>query len=231
MYIWDARQYQKEFSSLKKILQIPFYPAHKNHSSNPMDPTLRDDIRSRLQRYDRAVQAAGDPLKDRSSFGRYRAGDPYFEQYALRVAFDIAAASGAAVPEEFRKEYDKITRELASPACGGSRAYREELCRDLHAYVEVYRTVLCCQELGMGDVRTQTGPLFRAEIGILLAELAGEFPLADLAREVQYLDAALAAIHEAGPARTAGDLLDAGVPDPVSGSRILQRKKGQAGAR
>jgi hypothetical protein len=178
-----------------------------------------------------AVRETREHPGELSSFGRYRAGAPYFEQYALRAAIDAAAASGTTVPEKLREEYDRITRELVSPDCGGSRACREELYRDLLAYIEVYRTALCCQELGMGDVRTETGPLFRTEIGILLTELAGELPLADLTLEVHHLDAMLAAIREAEPARTPGDHPVPGVPDPMTDSRILQRKKGQAGVR
>jgi len=196
-----------------------------------MDPTIRDDIRSRLCRYGMAVREAREHPRERSSFGRYRAGAPYFERYALRAAFDATAASGTVVPEELREEYDRVTRDLASPGCGGSRAYRDELWHDLVAYTEVYRSAICCRELGMGDICTQAGPELRAEIGILLTELEGEYPLADLSIEISHLDAMLAAIRGAEPARAPGNLTVPGVPDPVSDLRIPQKKKGQAGVR
>ena len=75
-----------------------------------MDTTTTDDIRHRLHRYDTAVQETRDHALERSSFGRYRAGAPYFEQYPLREI--LASFRGDAALTGSLAEYDRITRDL-----------------------------------------------------------------------------------------------------------------------
>ena len=94
-----------------------------------MDTTTTYDIRHRLHRYDTAVQETRDHALERSSFGRYRAGAPYFAQYPLREI--LASFKGDAALTEALAEYDRITRELKIVERTGGRAYREELFRDL----------------------------------------------------------------------------------------------------
>lgn len=189
-----------------------------------MDP-VHDDIRSRLIRYGVAVSETRSHARERSSFGRYRAGAPYFEQYSLR------AASGVALPEEFRKEYDLITREFAAPDLEGSRAYREELYRDLVSYIEVYRTAISFHGMGMGSITDLIPPLLRQEIGILLCELKKDFSLGDLEYEVGELDAALRAVDGEAQSGICGTTAAEGSTDVVAGIPVLVRKKERAGAR
>ncbi len=150
----------------------------------------------RLHRYDAAVQETRDHAPERSSFGRYRAGAPYFEQYPLREV--LASFLGDAALTGALAEYDRITRDLRSLERQGGRAYREELCRDLSAYVEAYRTLLCYHELGMCDEGGSADLSIRDEIAILLLELRRDFSLADIEQEVALLDDALRTIREAG---------------------------------
>ena len=96
-------------------------------------------------------------------------------------------------------EYDRITRDLESLEHQGGRTYREELFRDLSAYVETYRTLLCYHELGMCGAGVNADlSISRDEIAVLLLELRRDFSLADIEREVAILDDALRTIREAG---------------------------------
>lgn len=194
-----------------------------------MDPEIYDDIRSRLRRYENAVREIKEHAGERSSFGRYRAGAPYFEQYSLRAALDAANGCDPGFLRGARDRYDRITRELSGPPFGSSRAYREELSRDLRAYIELYRTTLCCNELGMGDLQESAYPSLREEIGVLIRELERDLPLADLVCELTSLDAAREALAEedmAGiAAREDGGGTAAGCPYRE------KREKRQAGVR
>jgi hypothetical protein len=177
------------------------------------------------------VQEIREHPKERSSFGRYRAGAPYFEQYALRAAFEAYSSSGRAVPQEVKEEYDRITRELEAPDLGGSRAYRDELYRDLVSSIEVYRTAICLREMGMGRISELAPESLRQEIGILLCELNEDFTLGDLEGKVRDLDAALLVCGDEPGAEGSGTL-PAGEPaDAVNGSPVLTRKKERTGAR
>jgi len=160
-----------------------------------MDTTAIYDIRHRLHRYDTAVQETRDHALERSSFGRYRAGAPYFAQYPLREV--LASFKGDAALTEALAEYDRIARELKIVERTGGRAYREELFRDLTAYTEAYRTLLCYHELGMCDEGGSADLLIRDEIAILLLELRRDFLLTDIEREVILLDDALRNIQDA----------------------------------
>jgi len=195
-----------------------------------MDPVY-NDIRSRLHRYGTAVSETRSHAGERSSFGRYRAGAPYFAQYPLRAVLREAVAAGVTLPEDFQKEYDRITQELAAPDLEGSRAYREELYRDLVSYIEVYRTAISFHELGTGSLSDLAPPSLRQEIGILLCELKKDFSLGDLECEVGTLDAALRAVGGEVPFGICGTTAAKGSPDAAAGYPVLVRKKGRAGAR
>ena len=177
-----------------------------------MDITTTDDIRHRLHRYDRAVQETRDHTFERSSLGRYRAGAPYFEQYPLREVLDSfksdAAFTGALA------EYERITRELESMERAGGRAYREELFRDLCAYTEAYRTILCYHEMGMDCPEDITDLRIRDMIGILLLELNKDFSLAGIEQEVALLDEACRNIREAKGAAKVLSERATGTSDP-----------------
>src|SRR5208337_2969229 len=135
-----------------------------------MDTTTTDDITHRLGRYVTAVQETRDHASERSSFGRYRAGAPYFEQHSLRAA--LASYGGdTALTGALPDEYERINTELDALERDGGRVYREELFRDLSAYTEAYRTMLCYHELGMCDAGEIANHPLRGEIGILLVEL------------------------------------------------------------
>lgn len=195
-----------------------------------MDP-VHEDLRSRLQRYDTAVQEIREHPKERSSFGRYRAGAPYFEQYALRAAFGAYSSSGRAVPKEVKVEYDRITRELEAPDIGDSRTYRDELYRDLVSSIEVYRTAICLREMGRGRISELAPQCLRQEIGFLLCELREDFSLGDLEGEVRDLDAALLACGD-DPGAEGSGTFPAGEPaHAVTGPPAIARKKVRTGAR
>jgi len=163
-----------------------------------MDPRVCDDIRSRLCRYAEVVEETRVHAAERSSFGRYRAGAPYFEQYPLRAALACGAAGNGEFLREFWDTYERITRELEAPAYAKSSAFREELYRDLIAYVEVYRTAVCCSGLGMGRPEDLASPALRDDIGVLLLELKSEFSLDGLEEEVAFLDLAASGITGTG---------------------------------
>jgi hypothetical protein len=172
-----------------------------------MDKPTDEDIRHRLHRYDRAVQETRDHASEFSSFGRYRAGAPYFEQYPLRELLSFAGSN--ATFTEALALYGRITRELEAVERTGGRAYREELFCDLSRYTEAYRSLLCYHELGMHGTGGFTGCGVREEIGILLLELRKDFSLADIEREVAHLDEAHRIICEAGsPVQQAQELPD-----------------------
>ena len=177
-----------------------------------MDITTTDDIRHRLHCYDRAVQEIRDHTFERSSLGRYRAGAPYFEQYPLREVLDSfksdAAFTGALA------EYERITRELESMERAGGRAYREELFRDLCAYTEAYRTILCYHEMGMDCPEDITDLRIRDMIGILFLELNKDFSLAGIEQEVALLDEAYRNIREAKGAAKVLSERATGTSDP-----------------
>ena len=160
-----------------------------------MDITTTDDIRHCLHRYDMAVQETRNHTPEHSSFGRYRAGAPYFEQYPLREI--LTSFKGDAALPGALAEYDRITRDLEAVERAGGRAYREELFRDLCAYTEAYRTVLCYHEMGMDCDGEITDLRIRDMIGILLLELNKDFSLAGIEQEIALLDEAHRNIREA----------------------------------
>ena len=179
-----------------------------------MDITTNDDIRYRLHRYDRAVQETRDHALERSSFGRYRASAPYFEQYPLREV--LTPFKGDAALAGALGEYERITRELEAVERAGGRACREELFRDLSTYTEAYRTMLCYHEMGMDCPEEITDLRIRDMIGILLLELKKDFSLAGIEQEVSLIDEARRNIREAeGAAQPAQALSErsTGTPD------------------
>jgi len=161
---------------------------------NPMETPTIDDIWNRLHRYETAVHETRDHLSECSSFGRYRIGSPYFEQYPLRAALDTfkddVRITGALA------EYERITRELEFFESKGGKACRERLYCDLLAYTEAYRTMLCYHEFGMDYEGGITDSPIREEIGILLWELRKDFPTDDIEREISYLDTIFRTIRE-----------------------------------
>ena len=191
-----------------------------------MDPKVCDEIRSRLRRYGDAVRETKEHASERSCFGRYRAGAPYFEQYPLRELLVSGNGCDPAFLEGARDRYDRITRELSGPLLGGSRAYREELCRDLQTCVELYRTSICCNELGMDGFKETAYPSLRDEIGLLIGELGDDFPLADLICEVNALDAASRAISETGMAGSTGTSAPASGQNAAAESPYKRRGPG-----
>ena len=158
------------------------------------------------------MQETRDHTFERSSLGRYRAGAPYFEQYPLREVLDSfksdAAFTGALA------EYDRITRELETVERAGGRAYREELFRDLCAYTEAYRTILCYHEMGMDCPEDITDLRIRDMIGILFLELNKDFSLAGIEQEVALLDEAYRNIREAKGAAQVLSERATGTSDP-----------------
>jgi hypothetical protein len=160
-----------------------------------MDTTTTDDIARHLHRFATAVQETRANAPERSSFGRYRAGAPYFEQYPLRRLMDSSESSILFTPA-LQDEYRRISADLAALERERGRAYREELFRDLSAYTEAYRTMLCYLELGLCDAGEIAGHLLREEIGVLISELEGEFPLSDIGGLVTRLDEAFRSIRE-----------------------------------
>lgn len=160
-----------------------------------MDITTTDDIRHRLHRYETAVQETRDHARKRSSFGRYRAGAPYFEQYPLREV--LSSFKGDAALTGALAGYERITRELEAMERAGGQAYREELFRDLSAYTEAYRTMLCYHEMGMDCPEDITDLRIRDMIGILLRELRKDFSLDDIEQEISLLDESQRNIREA----------------------------------
>ena len=122
---------------------------------------------------------------ERSSFGRYRAGAPYFAQYPLREV--LASFKGDAALTGALAEYDRITRNLESLERREGQAYREELYHDLSMYTEAYRTLLCYHEMGMYGAGGLTDFRIREEIGILLLELQRDFSLTDIEQELPSL--------------------------------------------
>jgi hypothetical protein len=187
-YLRNNRQYLNQFSSLcSRFTHLP--------AGNSMDITPTDDIRHRLHRYDMAVQEICEHAQKRSSFGQYRAGAPYFEQYPLREV--LTSFEGDTALTGALDEYERITRELETVEHAGGRAYREELFRDLCAYTEAYRTMLCYHEMGMDCPEEITDIRIRDMIGILLLELKKDFSLAGIEQEVALLDEAHRNISEA----------------------------------
>jgi hypothetical protein len=152
-----------------------------------MDPLTSDDLSCLLHCFATAVQETRTHATERSAFGRYRAGAPYFAQYRVRRLIPPEGKSALLTPG-FHKEFGRISRELGALEQEGGREYREELFCDLSAYTEAYRTLLCYYELGLCSIDGILHDPLREEIAILLAELAGEFPLDDIHALVTGLD-------------------------------------------
>ncbi|HVP97253.1 hypothetical protein [Methanoregula sp.] len=155
-----------------------------------MDTTTTDDITRRLHRFATAVQETRTHASERCTFGRYRAGAPYFEEYPLRSLMDPVREDARITPVH-REEYRRALADLASLEKEGGRAYREELLADLSAYTEAYRTLICCHELGLCSPDSILQDPLREEIAVLLVELSGEFPLRDISALVASLDETL----------------------------------------
>jgi len=162
-----------------------------------MDTVTATDIATRLRCFATAVQETRTHAAERSAFGRYRAGGPYFSLYPLRSLLSYGDAAGGISPEH-RAEFGRICRELAALEQEGGREFRGELLRDLSAYTEAYRTLLCYHELGLCSLAGIAHDPLRGEIAILLAELAGEFPLEDIRTLVTSLDETFCILRELG---------------------------------
>jgi hypothetical protein len=166
-----------------------------------MDTVTTDDIASRLRCFAMAVEETRTHAEERSAFGQYRAGAPYFAQYPLRRLMSSGEAADRLSPEH-HAEFGCIIRELTALEQEGGRLYREELFRDLSAYAEAYRTLLCYHELGLCPLDGIAHAPFRKEIAVLLAELAGEFPLDDIGALVASFDKTFCILRELGGAET-----------------------------
>ena len=152
-----------------------------------MDTVTTSDIASRLRCFATAVQETRTHAAERSAFGKYRAGAPYFALYPLRSLLSSAGTAGRFSPEH-HAEFECIGRELAALEQEGGREFRSELLRDLSASTEAYRTLLCYHEMGLCSLAGIARDPLREEIAILLAELAGEFPLDDIRALLTSLD-------------------------------------------
>ena len=139
-----------------------------------MDTTTTDDIPRLLDQYHTAIHEIRDHAAERCSFGRFRAGAPYFARYALLQRMGSSSESYPFTPS-LREEFERINADLAVLEHEGGSAYREELFCDLIAYTEVYRSLLCYRELGMCNFDEIKNHPFREEITVLLKELEGEF--------------------------------------------------------
>jgi hypothetical protein len=152
-----------------------------------MDTVIPDDIALRLHRFATAVQETRIHAAERSSFGRYRAGAPYFEQYPLRQLMDSGEGNALFTPA-LRQEFGRISADLLVLEQEGGKAYRNELFRDLSHYTEAYRTMLCYHELGLCSAAGISHDPLREEIAVLLHVLEGECSTADISALVASLD-------------------------------------------
>ena len=166
-----------------------------------MDTVTIDDITSRIRCFAEAVKETRTHAAERSAFGKYRAGVPYFALYPLRSLLSSSETAARLSPEH-HAEFGRVSRELAALEQGGGRAYREELFRDLSTYVEAFRTLICYHELGLCPLDGIAHDPLREEIAVLLAELAGEFPLDDIRALVASLDETFCILRELGGAGT-----------------------------
>lgn len=168
-----------------------------------MDTVTSNDPACRLRCFATAVEETRTHAAERSAFGRYRAGAPYFALYPLRRMMN-PGETGTGCSREEHAEFRRIARDLAALETEGGRAYRKELFADLSTYTETYRTLLCYHELGMYSLdRIARDPL-REEIPILLAELEGEFPLEGIRALYAGLEETLCLLHKASRAKTPG---------------------------
>lgn len=152
-----------------------------------MDTVTTANIASRLRCFATAVQETRTHAAERSAFGKYRAGAPYFALYPLRSLLSSSGTAGRLSPEH-HAEFGRISHELAALEQESGREFRSELFRDLSAYTEAYRTLLCYHEMGLCSLAGIARDPLREEIAILLAELAGEFPLDDIRALLTSLD-------------------------------------------
>ncbi len=159
-----------------------------------MDATTADDIARLIDRYERAVRETRTFSAERHSFGRYRAGAPYFERSFLHQLVESCNGDELFTPA-LREKYERIQADFALLEREGGRAYREELFHDLSVYTEAYRTMICYHELGICDADEIADSSIREEIGILLDELDGEFPTSEITALIVRLDDELRSIQ------------------------------------
>ena len=158
-----------------------------------MDTTTADDISRLLNQYRTAIHEMRDHASERCSFGRFRAGAPYFARHALQLL--STHGDRALFTPAFEKEFERVNADFALLEHEGGRAYREELFCDLIAYTEAFRTILCYRELGMCD--TDGIDNVREEIAVLLDELEGEFCTDTIRALVSSLDETSLSLREA----------------------------------
>ncbi len=163
-----------------------------------MDTTTADDISRLLNQYRTAIHETRDHASERCSFGRFRAGAPYFARHALQLLTSTHGDRALFTPA-FEKEFERVNADLALLEHEGGRAYREELFCDLIAYTEAFRTILCYRELGMCD--TDGIDDVREEIAVLLDELEGEFRTDTIRALVSSLDETSLSLREADTAK------------------------------
>jgi hypothetical protein len=124
-----------------------------------------------------------------STFGRYRAGAPYFEKYPVLRLLD-SYGENSPFTRALWDENRRIIADLAVLEHEGGRQYREDLFCDLTCYTDAYRAMLCYHELGCRDIDGIARLLLREEIAILLLELEGEFRTSDIRALIASLDEA-----------------------------------------
>lgn len=175
-----------------------------------MDTVTPDDITCRLRHFATAVKETRTHAAERSAFGRYRAGAPYFALYPLRRLMASGETEARCSPEH-HAEFGRISRDLAALEEESGSAYRKELFSDLFVYTEAYRTLFCYHELGMCSLAGIARDPLREEIAVLLAELEGEFPLEEIRALVAGLDETLCLLHRSS---------SSGIPraDPAGGA-------------
>jgi hypothetical protein len=152
-----------------------------------MDTTTTDDITHRLHRFAIAVQETHAHASECSTFGRFRAGAPYFEQYPLRRLLD-SCEENALVTRALWDKYRRINADLTALEREGGRQFREDLFCDLSCYTDAYRAMLCWHELGCGDADGIAR--LREDLAILLLELEGEFRTSGIRALIASLDIA-----------------------------------------
>ncbi|MFZ0005840.1 MAG: hypothetical protein WCC86_00110 [Methanoregula sp.] len=160
-----------------------------------MDTTTTEDISRLLDQYRTAIHETQDHAGERCSFGRFRAGAPYFARHALLRHMGSRGERYPFTPS-LQREFESINADLAVLEDEGGWAYREELFCDLIAYTEAHRSLMCYRELGMCNFDKIKNQQFREEITVLLEELEGEFCIDTIMALICSLDETAKSLHE-----------------------------------
>ncbi len=156
-----------------------------------MDEKLKERVINDLIRYEERVEETDEHYDELGLRGRYTPDTPYWSKYLLPSRIRVLEEEGVDC-NEYRVEYERITRKLTALEEKRGREYREKLLEVLQREVDsTYPKMICFfADLEPFELEIPLDTSHRDGIEILLTELERDFDLTEIKAKVAILDEA-----------------------------------------